>query len=99
MEKNMYKYRTLTTLVLLFAAAGLSACASDRSAYDPDYGQSVRTMISRQTHDPLALLGGPSTSTDQDGQKAEAVLEAYRGQIGNADSIKQSDPATIGFDR
>jgi hypothetical protein len=49
----MYKYRTLTILVLFIAAASLSACS--HSAYDADRGQSVRSMISNQTQNPLAL--------------------------------------------
>ncbi len=93
----MYKYRTLTTLVLFIAATSLSACY--RSAYDADRGQSVRSMISNQTQNPLALQLPPTEAEGQDGQKAEAVLESYRGSIGDADSIKQSDPATILFNR
>jgi hypothetical protein len=93
----MYKYGTLTTLVLLVAAASLSACYS--SAYDADRGQSVRSMISNQTQNPLALQL-PATETEgQDGQKADAVLEAYRGSVGDADSVKQSDSATRVFNR
>jgi len=93
----MYKYRTLTTLVLFIAATSLSACY--RSAYDADRGQSVRSMISNQTQNPLALQLPPTEATGQDGQKAEAVLESYRGDIGDTDSVKQSDPATILFNR
>jgi hypothetical protein len=93
----MYKYRTLTILVLFIAAASLSACS--HSAYDADRGQSVRSMISNQTQNPLALQL-PATGTEgQDGQKADAVLEAYRGSVGDADSVKQSDSATRVFNR
>ncbi len=93
----MYKYGTLTTLVLLVAAASLSACYS--SAYDADRGESVRNMISSQTYNPSALQLPSTEAKGQDGQKSEAVLEAYRGTIGDADSIKESDPATVLMDR
>ena len=56
-------------------------------------------MISNQTANPLALQLPPTEANGQDGQKAEAVLESYRGSIGDTDSIKQSDPATITFSR
>ncbi len=93
----MYKYRTLTILVLFIAAASLSACS--RSAYDADRGQSVRSMISNQTQNPLALQLPPTETEGPDGQKADAVLEAYRGSVGDAESVKQSDSATRVFNR
>jgi hypothetical protein len=93
----MYKYRTLTILVLFIAAANLSACS--HSAYDADRGESVRNMISSQTHNPSALQLPSTEAKGQDGQKSEAVLEAYRGSIGDADSIKESDPAAVLMNR
>ncbi len=89
----MYKYGTQTTLVLLIAAASLSACYS--SAYDADRGESVRNMISSQTHNPSALQLPPAEAKGQDGQKSEAVLEAYRGSIGDTESVKESNQTSI----
>ncbi len=93
----MYKCKTLTTLVLFIAAAGLSACYS--SAYDADRGESVRSMISNQTLNPSALQSSPTEATGLDAQKADAVLEAYRGSVGDAKNIKSSDSVTIQFNR
>jgi type IV pilus biogenesis protein CpaD/CtpE len=93
----MYKYKTLTTLVLFIAAAGLSACYS--SAYDADRGESVRSMISNQTLNPSALETSPTETTGQDAQKADAVLEAYRGSVGDAKNIKARESTTIQFNR
>ncbi|HUR42293.1 MAG TPA: hypothetical protein VM240_14095 [Verrucomicrobiae bacterium] len=53
----------------------LASCASRR---EPEFGNSVRTMIREQTYDPSAptgpLVGG------LDGQKAALALDAYHAE-------------------
>ncbi len=93
----MYEYRTLIALISLITAASLSACVSERSAYDHDRGHSVRNMIASQTHDPLALVPPPPAAKGLDGQKGDAVLEAYRGNVGDPSNVGKGDTVTAGF--
>jgi hypothetical protein len=63
-------------------SAGLSACASEPTATESDFGNSVRSMVMGQTVNPNAAEENRGRHAEQgDGQRGEAVMEAYRDDV------------------
>ena len=73
----------LSTLLMVTAlSAGLSACASEPTATESDFGNSVRSMVMGQTVNPNAAEENRGRHAEQgDGQRGEAVMEAYRDDV------------------
>lgn len=63
-------------LLLLLIAAALGGCATDEERWETaDFGNSVRHTIALQTD------GAGYSGTGLDGQKAAAVMQAYRQDV------------------
>lgn len=77
-------------LAALGIAALLAGCANTPTAVESNFGASVRNMIEAQTYDP-STLSAPSTDVIEsgDGQRLEAVLDAYRTDVAKPESIGQ----------
>jgi len=61
----------------------LVGCATDAEPYPATFGDSVRQMIAVQTADPNYRAAG------LDGDKAEAVLSAYREDVAKPKSVER----------
>jgi len=81
-------------LAALGIAALVAGCANTTpkpTAVESNFGNSVRNMIEAQTYDP-STLSSPSTDVIEsgDGQRLEAVLDAYRTDVAKPESVGQS---------
>lgn len=82
--------RSIKMIALSALLAGAAGCTQS-SAVDRDFGNSVRHVMRSQTLDPLAAVAPDREAVDHgDGQRIEAVMEAYREDV--------SKPADIGQD-
>lgn len=64
--------RRIATAGAIVACASLASCATER---EPEFGSSVRHMVSGQTYNPAAPVAATS---GVDGQKAAQAVETYR---------------------
>jgi hypothetical protein len=60
-----------------------TGCESTPTATEQDFGASVRNMIELQTAQP------GDTGLGLDGQKAEAVLDSYRQDVGKPKDVER----------
>ena len=75
---------------LVAACLGLTACAAPSGTKD-DYGNSVRNMVSAQTANPNAAAENKGRVADRgDGQRSEAVIEAYRDVSPEPETVGRS---------
>jgi type IV pilus biogenesis protein CpaD/CtpE len=77
---NIVKKLTLTSLLTLL----VSACATQETATERDFGNSVRDMVARQTANPKPEAPGEESG---DGARLEAVIDAYRSDAGSRQAI------------
>jgi hypothetical protein len=71
------------TLMTLTLAAVLYGCAT--SPVDAVFGDAVRATLAEQKAAPQPTTGDEQATLD--GPRTEAVLEAYRGAIGNPAAV------------
>jgi len=88
--------KSIRTLILLSVFPALSmACAwNEETGTEADFGNSVRQMIVGQTANPVPQEAGEETG---DGPRSEAVLEAYRTDVGSRKAIDRAidiDPSS-----
>jgi len=62
----------------------VAACATDQDPDNLRFGESVRNTIALQTNDPNAGAFG------LDGEKAEKTMRAYRGDVGQPQSVENA---------
>ena len=84
------------TVRILLIAATLSAvtagCASETPYVDARWGESVRSMITAQTADPMAAaLPSAEAPQEGDGQRIETTLENYRKDVARGTADVQRD--------
>lgn len=76
-----------------FAAAALAAltgCSNQPTATEEDFGNSVYSMIQGQTLNPKAAEENRGKHADQgDGQRGEAIMEAYRGDVSSPEEASR----------
>lgn len=73
----------------LLPALWLTACATEPTMTEENFGDSVRQMIRAQTYDPSTLTSPSTEAIDStDGQMLEGALKAYRETV--------ADPASVG---
>ena len=84
------KIRSQKTLAYLLPALLLAGCASEPTATEQEFGDSVRQMVRAQIADPSTISNPPQDAIDMtDGQ----TLEAYRQSV--ADPAAAGDEITI----
>lgn len=82
--------RICSLLMVTALSAGLSACASEPTATESDFGNSVRSMVIGQTVNPNATEENRGKHADQgDGQRGEAVMEAYREDVTSSEEASR----------
>lgn len=70
------------------AALVLAGCSGEPTQTQTNFGVSVRQMIQAQTADPSTLTNTSDEPIDGgDGQRAEAVLEAYRTDVTKPEAV------------
>jgi type IV pilus biogenesis protein CpaD/CtpE len=84
------KHLSTLRIALLGALVAAPGCATQESAVEADFGNSVREMIRAQTYDP-STLDQPSRVpvTGIDGEHAGYVLDTYRTDLGKPATITQ----------
>jgi len=80
--RNPMRRSPLLTLCAL-AALGAGCADPEERLENADFGNSVRNTIALQTD-----YAG-SAGTGLDGQKAEAILKAYRADVGNRKQVEK----------
>jgi PBP1b-binding outer membrane lipoprotein LpoB len=84
-------------LASLSATLLLGACASEPTATEREFGDSVRQMISAQTYDPATLSTPPDGAIDStDGQLLEGALEAYRTTVSDQSNVGNEITISVG---
>ena len=82
-----------STLKAVCSAAALTlllaGCATDR---EPEFGSSVRHMVTGQTYDPATPRAEIGTV---DGQKAAQAVDAYRAEKKASGKGKSSSPSIL----
>ena len=68
----------------LAASLGVAGCSTFYEVEDPDLGASVRNMVALQTSYPDQGAEG------LDGEKAEKILRAYRGDTVKPESVEKT---------
>jgi hypothetical protein len=72
-----------SALFALLLASLVAGCATEEDVtQDPDFGTSVRHMITLQTR------GAEAAGTGLDGVKADAALHAYRGDVAKPKEVE-----------
>ena len=92
--------RTSANALKLFAIALLlvvtSGCANE-SAVERDFGNSARHVFRAQTLDPIAAVAPDPEPVDYgDGQRLEAVIDAYREDVAKPKDIGQDIVIKVG---
>ena len=75
--------RSLASCLLAVAVLLAGGCESQPSAVEANFGSSVRNIVAVQTAQP----GQPAPGLD--GNKAEAVLETYRGDVAKPERVER----------
>ena len=90
--------RIFTLLMVATLSTGLSACANEPTATESDFGNSVRSMVIGQTVNPNAAEENRGKHADQgDGQRGEAVMEAYREDVTSSEEASRDLFIDLGF--
>ena len=91
------KINSAHKLASLAAALLLTACATEPTMTEQNFGQSVRQMVNAQTYDP-STLSAPSEATIErtDGQMLEAALESYRETVADPNSVGSEITINVG---
>ena len=95
MIREVTVFRGLFGTLLVVALA--SGCATEPTAVEEDFGTSVRQMIRAQTYNPKTLEN-PSREpvTGVDGEYAEAVLDAYKGDVSQPEQVRNEIQINVG---
>lgn len=76
----------------LCTALGISGCVSETPRVDAAWGNSVRSMVEGQTHDPAAAANPPAAAPQVgDGQRLEGVVDVYRKDVAQGSQEVQRD--------
>lgn len=92
MTKNLF-----LTCLLLVATAIASGCSRHPTIPGAEFGAAVRDVMQYQIHDyEAALHPTPDAVEGSDPDRLKAVLDAYRGDIGEPQQIPQPISINIG---
>ena len=83
MKRVTKELSPLATVALALTAFLIASCATDPTANNIRFGESVRHMITLQTADPQ------SGATGLDGEKAEEVIRAYRADVAKPETTER----------
>jgi type IV pilus biogenesis protein CpaD/CtpE len=93
----MINIKTGQLLASLSATLLLAACASEPTATERAFGDSVRQMISAQTYDPSTLTNPPEGAIENtDGQMLQGALESYRETVADQGAVGDSITINVG---
>jgi len=81
--KKAKHLRTFAVTLLVCPLFTLVGCETPPSVVEQNFGSSVRNAIALQTAPPSEKPSG------LDGEKAEAVLEAYRGDVAKPEQAER----------
>lgn len=89
--------KTGQLLASLSATLLLAACATEPTATERAFGDSVRQMIAAQTYDPSTLTNPPEGAIENtDGQMLEGALESYRETIADPGDVSGGVTINVG---
>lgn len=92
----MSKKITLT-FALLVAAVLASGCGRQPTIPDVAFGETVRNVMESQIHDhEAAIHPNPDAVEGSDPYRLDAVLEAYRGDVTEAEHVQQPLNISVG---
>jgi hypothetical protein len=90
----MTRYIFLICPLLLVAVAIASGCSRQPTIEDAEFGSAVRNVMEYQIHDyEAALHPEPNAIEGSDADRLNAVVDAYRGDAGEAQEAPP--PVTI----
>ncbi len=92
----MTKTNFLYPCAVALLAALLGACATEPTASEAHFGDSVRQMVRAQTHDPAAAQNPAEAIDGTDGQQLEAVLEVHRGSVAKPSEVSNDIVINVG---
>lgn len=82
---------------MLGAAIAVLAGCADTPTEKPEFGESVRKVMWMQTYEPNAgLTAGNEAAMGGDGNRLEAVLDVYRGDVAGAEDVAKPVNVTVG---
>ena len=91
---NITTYRVLASVA---AAVLFAGCASEPTATERDFGNSVRQMITAQTYDKSTLSTPPEGAIENtDGQMLEGALETYRATVSDQSGLDSDIIISVG---
>jgi type IV pilus biogenesis protein CpaD/CtpE len=91
----MRAYHLVIGLAGLWQASLLTGCATGPTNVERDFGNSVRNMVQAQTYNPDAALSY-EPPMEMDGERAGAVLETYRTEIGKPADVQKPIVINVG---
>jgi hypothetical protein len=93
----MINVKIQLNIAVCMLALFTAACGTPTPRVDATYGDAVQSIVEGQFYDPAAA-SNPSTDAVEgtDGQRREAVMEAHRGQAGNAESVSKPIVINVG---
>lgn len=93
-KQNLYR----VVVVAMLSATGCSS--TDPVRVEEDFGNSVRNMVNAQIYNPNAAKNPPAEPPlALDGEKADKVLEAYRGDVYKPEKAERPISIRIGAGR
>ena len=91
------KTRSTKILATLLPALALAACASNPTATEQEFGDSVRNMVRSQIADPNTISNPNQDAIDlTDGQMLGTALEAYRRTVADPASVRDDLSIDLG---
>jgi type IV pilus biogenesis protein CpaD/CtpE len=80
--------KRMVALISALVPLLLTACGSQPSRVEQNFGNSVRQMVRAQTANPDASANPPTQATNEtDGQMLEGALEGYRGDTAQRGTV------------
>jgi len=94
---NTKNYGVAASSLSLLSILLLGACANETTMTEREFGDSVRQMVRAQTYDASTLETPSLDPIDgTDGQLLEGVVEVYRNDVGQPDSVANDIVINVG---
>ena len=91
------KTHSARMLAGLAASVFLGACATEPTATEREFGESVRSMIVAQTYDQSTLASPPEGAIEStDGEMLRSALETYRTTLSEQGDVGEEISISLG---
>jgi hypothetical protein len=92
----MTKILILTCSLIAFASLA-NGCSSHETAPEAEFGDAVHNVMNSQIHDyEAAIHPNPNAVEGSDPYRLDAVLNAHREDVGNAEEVQQPISISVG---